>query len=187
MRIRIWATATAIALLMLAAACGSSDDGGSDDSAADDQSSAEVESPDDNGGSDDDESSGDNGGGSGGASVIACDVLTLDDLTSRGIEATTGPIPTDSPVEGFDVCSFTDSSGAQVVAISVQPPSDGQGAIGDAEPIPGIGAEANYSPAARAINVELDDGTTVSIGIPFSAPPDDPRDVLIELAQVAVG
>lgn len=174
---------------LVALGCG----GGDDDDAGDtgDSGLEAVGSDDDveSAGVDDDDDRGTGGDESGGAlaaSIAACDLFSVGDFASRGVGVASGPDQVEGDF-GFDQCTFANDVGSAIVYVSVFPPADGAGATSDAEAIPGIGAEATYSPAGRAITVQLDDGSLISISIALSAPPEDPRDALIGLAELAAG
>lgn len=118
------------------------------------------------------------------ASVEACGVLTLADVTAAGVPAATGPTLNEANTN-FDECGFFDESGTNVLSISVFPPSRGGGAISDEEPIDGIGADAVYSDSLQVVNVTLEDGTFVSLFL--QDPSLDQRTVLTDLARTAFG
>ena len=118
------------------------------------------------------------------ASVEACGVLSLDDVTAAGVPAASGPTQNEAN-PNFDECAFFDESGVQVLSVSVFPPSTGGGAISDEEPVDGIGAEAVYSETLQVVNVTLEDGTFVTFFLQDTSL--DIRTVLIDLARAAFG
>ena len=175
------------AVALLLSACGGSDDDADVAVADPPGADAAVDGNADGDGDEEDSGStsgGDAGGGALADSISACDLVTLEDLTGRGVAVVSGPTQTEGDF-GFDECTFADESGPSVF-VSVFPPAGGSGAIGDQEEIAGIGTRTVYSPAARTIIIELEDGSRISISIP-SYLLDDPRNVLIELAEIAVG
>lgn len=118
------------------------------------------------------------------ASVEACGVLSLDDATAAGVPAASGPTQNEAN-PNFDECDFFDESGAEILSISVWPPSTGEGAISGEEPVDGIGAKAVYSEMLQVVNVTLEDGTFVSFYLQDTSL--DMRTVLIDLARTAFG
>jgi hypothetical protein len=118
------------------------------------------------------------------ASVEACGVVSLADVTAAGVPAASGPTQNEAN-PNFDQCGFFDESGAEVLSVSVFPPLQGEGLIGDQEPIEGIGAEAVYSEGLQVINVTLEDGTFVSLYLLDASL--DVRTILIDLAGTAFG
>ena len=63
---------------------------------------------------------------------------------------------------------------------------DVTGGVADDEDIDGLGISATYSEVARFVRVVLDDGTIVTVEIAAFLDPEDPRDVLVELAGTAI-
>lgn len=170
-----------LASLTLVAACSSDDNGDSADGTDSADSVAEDTSDSD------DTSDGDSASASGELTLDPCDLLTLDDVTGAGIAVVDGPIEDPSTVEGFATCYFADERESAGVRVSVTAPDDSlAGGVSDEEEIDGLGASATYSESARLVRVVLDDGTIVTVEIAFFLDPEDPRDVLIELAELAI-
>lgn len=163
-----------LAGISLVAACGSDDGGSAEGTDVVPSESGDTTDADDP-------------SGGGDAALDPCALLTLDDVTGAGIAVVDGPIEDPSPVPGFVTCYFADDRQSPGVRVSVSAPDDSiAGGVADEVEIDGLGASATYSEAGRFVRVVLDDGTIVTIEIAFFLDPEDPRDVLIELAEIAL-
>ncbi len=182
-RVLIFTTALLVAL----AACGSDGDenGVSSSAGSDDAASSGLAAQDDGGDAatsglvDDGETAG------GGDPPDPCDLLTVDDVTTQGIAAASGPTPTDGA--RFPECTFVDAEGRLVLQVQVFAPEDTGGFTGDQVDVAGLGEAAVYSEGNRTLTIDLSDGSQIVLYSPFDAEPVDPRDTLIELGRVAAG
>lgn len=170
----------ALGLTIVLGACSSGDDDVADDTSV-------VQEAGDDG----TDATGDEGGSESSmadadapATVEACGVLSLDEVTAAGVPAASGPTRNEAN-PNFDECDFFDEGGAGILKVSVFPPSRGGGAISGEEPIEGIGAKAVYSEPLQVVNVTLEDGTFVSFFLQDTSL--DMRTVLIDLARTAFG
>ena len=137
-----------------------------------------------------------------GPEVVAVDAAPCDLLTAAEVEAATGFTVVEVVDEPPLVCIFDlgDDVGVDVFVVT----EDGEGRLGgaaavfagyadlaaegSAEPVDGLGEEAYYSQGFRGLAVNAGEGRFVGVGINggFSALA-EPRDVLVELAQVMLG
>lgn len=162
-----------VALLMFVVGCGG------DDNAAETatgtaaaQLTANAASEDSDG---DDESSDD---------ATSCNLLTAQDLSGAGLEATGDPVPNELATS--DECRFAVADGSVVVIYYTESEATALGPdlYPGTEVLDGIGAEAWYVDGFRLAQVRLENGRVISIQDDTEL--DDVRDVLAELAAAAV-
>ena len=115
----------------------------------------------------------------------SCGLLTLDDVTSRGIDVATGPNPNEYAPN--DECTFTpEEIGVGVFVILYSP--DEAAALGpdlypNTDILTGIGEEACYVEDLMLVQVRLADGRVISIQDLTES--GNLRQNLIELAEIA--
>ena len=122
--------------------------------------------------------------------AVACELLTLEDVSAAGLTAASGPVPRlAGPQVEEATCSFLDADGVTERLIVRIYPADNYrgGAYPNSEEVDVTFADAAwFDPVIRFFEVQLVDGSILSIDERNAVEAEGLRDALLQLAEIAV-